>query len=105
MKWGRIIKENSLHLEKLVLCGSLLFCYFTLVKTTKRTARSKANMYILMANSQNDKIKGCDYSADESVLEEYSFLLSSYRVTFNRSAQSMLSGAWHLHHLYPEKDA
>lgn len=68
MKWGRIIKQNSLHLEKLVLCGSLLFCYFTLVRTTRRTAISKGSMCILMVNSQNDKIKGFDYSVDESVL-------------------------------------
>lgn len=32
MKWGRIIKQNSLHLEKLVLCGSPLLCSFTLAR-------------------------------------------------------------------------
>lgn len=49
MKWGRIIKQNSLHLEKLVLCSSLLLCSFTLVKTTRRTAKSEASMCILIA--------------------------------------------------------
>lgn len=37
MKCGRIITQNSLHLQKLVFCGSLS-CSFTLTKTTRRTA-------------------------------------------------------------------
>lgn len=59
MKWGRIIKQNSHHLEKLVFCGRLLFCSFTLVKKISRTDISKASMCILMAGLQNKK-KGCD---------------------------------------------
>lgn len=57
IKWGRIIKQNSFHLEKLVLCGSLLFCSFTLVKTTRRTVVSKASTCVVMAGSLNNKIK------------------------------------------------
>lgn len=57
MKWGRIIKQNSLHLEKLVLCGGLLFWSFMLEKTTRRAPISKADMCTLMAGSLSKKNK------------------------------------------------
>lgn len=43
----KIIRQNSLHLGKLVLCGSP-FCSFSPTRRTKRTLQTKASICILL---------------------------------------------------------
>lgn len=46
IKWGRNKKQNSLHLGKLFLCGSLFFSSLNLMRRTKRTLLTKASIRI-----------------------------------------------------------
>lgn len=56
MKLGRIIEQNNLHLEKLVFCGSPLFCSLELQRTTRKAA-SKPSESVLIADMLTNIIK------------------------------------------------
>lgn len=55
-----IMQRFSLHLEKLGLCGILLFAALMPVGTMRRTATSKASVCILMTGQVIKKKRGCD---------------------------------------------
>lgn len=83
MKWGRIIKQNSLHLEKLVLCGSLLLCSVTLQK------QHRAQRYLRQADLSKGN-QGSVLSGGLSLVRGHILFLRSHFQNIN----SVHAGVW-----------